>query len=174
MRILISGLLFTVWLPASVRAADREFSNVVDSISAHFQTRPIHIPMFGLVNMVAFVARPAGTKHIDLAVFENLDSWDRDGRNLSESIRTAVGGAWKPFVQARSSRSGEVVFVYMRPEGNDWRLLLVTVERHEAVVVQLQLNPDALQRWIVSPGDSVLSHISHQTHSSGRSRDLDP
>ena len=163
MRIFIAGLLCAASLPA----ADREFRDVVDSISNHFHTRPLHIPMFGLVNVVAFVARPAGAKHIDLAIFENIDSWDRDNRTLAETVRTAVGGSWRPFVHARSS--DEVVFVYMRPEGNDWRLLLVTVERHEAVVVQVQLNPDALQRWMMSPGQSAISHISHN-----RSRDLDP
>ena len=145
MRIFIAGVLCA----ASLGAADREFRDVVDSISDHFHTRPLHIPMFGLVNMVTFVARPAGAKHIDLAVFENLDSWDSDGRSLAASIRTAAGGSWRPFVQARSS--GEVVFVYMRPEGDDWRLLVVTVERHEAVVVQVQLNADAL-RWLPADG----------------------
>jgi hypothetical protein len=163
MRILIAGLLCAV----SLGAADREFRDVVDSISSHFHTHPLRIPMFGLVNMVAFVARPAGTRHIDLAVFENLDSRDTDRRNLAPSIRDAVGGSWRPFVQARSS--DEVVFVYMRPDGNDWRLLIVTVERHDAVVVQVQLNPDALQRWVTSPGESALSRISHS-----HSRDLNP
>ncbi len=167
MRALIAGLLCTM----SLGAADREFRDVVDSISNHFQTRPLHIPMFGLVNMVTYIARPAGTRHIDLAIFENLEPKDRDGRYLAESIRGAVGGSWKPFVHARSR--DETVFVYMRPEGSDWRLLLVTVERHEAVVVQLQLNPDALQRYVMSPDRSVLSHISHNMHSS-RDRDLDP
>ena len=162
MRVLIAGVLCAV----SLGAADREFRDVVDSISDRFHTRPLHIPMFGLVNMVTFVARPAGTKHIDLAVFEDLHSWNADGQGLAASIRSAVGGSWRPFVQARSAE--EVVFVYMRPEGNDWRLLVVTVERHEAVVVQVQLNADALQRWVMAPGESALSRISHT-----RSRDLD-
>jgi hypothetical protein len=62
----------------------------------------------------------------------------------------------------------------MRPEGSDCRLLVVTVERHEAVVVQLQLNPEALQRYVMSPDRSVLSHISRNVHSSSRGRDLEP
>src|SRR5689334_21259181 len=73
MRMLIAGLLCVIPLSA----ADREFRDVVDAISTQFQTRPLHIPMFGLVNLVTYVARPAGTRHIDLAVFENLDSRSR-------------------------------------------------------------------------------------------------
>ncbi len=157
MRTIASVLLFSV----CASAADREFRDVVDTISDRFHTRPLHIPMFGLVNFVTYVVRPAGTRHIDLAVFENLDTGDP--RGLAPSIRTAVGGSWKPFVQSRSS--SEAVFVYMRPEGNDCRLLVVTVEQHEATVVQLQLNPEGLQRWIKDPVRSAM-------HS--RSRDLDP
>ncbi len=165
MRFAAACLLLT--LPAS--AADREFRSVVDAISNEFHSHPLHIPMFGLVNAVAFVVRPAGAKHIDLAVFEDLDTRGSDGRALAATIRGAVGGSWKPFVQTRSDR--EVVSVYMRPEGNDWRLLVVSIERHEATVVQLQLNPDGLQRWLTFPRESVMTRLGT---SKSRDRDLDP
>ena len=153
MRILASGLLFTL----CATAADREFRDVVDAISDKVHQRPMHIPMFGLVNLVTFVAHPAGTRHIDLAVFENIHVLMERNQSLADSIREAVGGPWKPFVQTRSPH--EVVFVYMRPDGNnDWKLLVVSVERHEATVVQLQLDPDALARWVTSPRDSVMHH----------------
>src|SRR5437016_3946483 len=122
-------LLFVACLHA--QAADREFTDVVHAISAEFRTRPMHIPLFGLVNAVAFVVRPAGAKHIDLAVFENLDT---RGSDVGASIRAAVGGSWKPFIQVRSSKHGsdETVLVYMRPHGSDCKLLVATVERREA------------------------------------------
>jgi hypothetical protein len=164
MRALIPCLLFAL----SASAADREFRDVVDSISNRFNTRPMHIPMFGLVNAVAYVVRPAGTKHIDLAVFENLDNRRSPASETAEMIRKSVGGSWKPFVQSRTE--GEVAFVYMRPEGNDCRLLVITVEHHEATVVQLQLNPEGLQRWIKDPLHNAMMHSG--SHS--RSRDLDP
>ena len=138
---------------ASAQAADREFTDVVRVISDEFHTRPMSIPMFGLVNIVTAVVHPAGTRHIDLAVFEHLNSHDREGRNLSESILNAVGRSWKPFVQVHSRRNGhqETVFVYMRQQGNEWKLLVTAIERDEATVVQLLLNPDALARWMASP-----------------------
>jgi len=138
---------------ASVKAADREFTEVVRVISDEFHTRPTSIPFFGLVNVVTAVVHPAGAKHIDLAIFEHLGSHDRDGRALSESILNAVGRSWKPFVQVRSRKNGheENVFVYMRQEGRDWKLLVTAVERDEATVVQLKLNADALARWVASP-----------------------
>jgi hypothetical protein len=137
----------------SAKAADREFTEVVRVISDEFHTRPTSIPMFGLVNLVTAAVHPAGTRHIDLAVFEHLSAHDREGRNLSESILNAVGRSWKPFVQVRSRRDGheETVLVYMRQEGKEWKLLVTAVERDEATVVQLLLNADALARWMASP-----------------------
>jgi hypothetical protein len=138
---------------ASARAADREFSEVVRVISDEFHTRPTSIPLFGLVNVFTAAVRPAGTRHIDLAVFEHLSDHDRQGRNLTEAILNAVGRSWKPFVQVRSRRNGheETVLVYMRQQGNEWKLLVTAVERDEATVVQLLLNADALARWMASP-----------------------
>jgi hypothetical protein len=137
----------------SAQAADREFTDVVRVISDEFHTRPVSIPMFGLVNVFTAVVRPAGTRHIDLAVFEHLNSRDREGRDMLQSILNAVGRSWKPFVQVRSRRNGheETVLVYMRQQGREWKLLVTAVERDEATVVQLLLNPDALARWVASP-----------------------
>jgi hypothetical protein len=147
---LIASCLLTA---ASAEAADREFTEVVRVISDEFHTRPTSIPMFGLVNLITAAVHPAGTRHIDLAVFEHLSDRDRQGRNLPEAILNAVGRSWKPFVQVRSRRNGreETVFVYMRQEGKEWKLLVTAVERDEATVVQLLLNPDALARWMASP-----------------------
>lgn len=138
---------------ASARAADREFSEVVRVISDEFHTRPMSIPLFGLVNVFTAAVRPAGTRHIDLAVFEHLSDHDRQGRNLTEALLNAVGRSWRPFVQVRSRRNGheETVLVYMRQQGNEWKLLVTAVERDEATVVQLLLNADALARWMASP-----------------------
>ena len=138
---------------ASAQAADREFTEVVRVISDEFHTRPTSIPFFGLVNVFTAAVRPAGTRHIDLAVFEHLGDHDRKGRNLSEAILNAVGRSWKPFVEVRSRRNGreETVLVYMRQQGSEWKLLVTAVERDEATVVQLLLNADALARWMASP-----------------------
>ena len=135
------------------KAADREFTEVVHVISDEFHTKPTSIPMFGLVNLVTAAVHPAGTRHIDLAIFEHLSNRDREGRNLPESILNAVGRSWKPFVQVRSHKNGheETVLVYMRQEGKEWKLLVTAIERDEATVVQLLLNADALARWMASP-----------------------
>ncbi len=141
----------------AARATDREFKDIVAAISDEFHTRPMHIPLFGMVNMVTFLVRPAGARHIDLAVFENLNSRSRDGQDLTHAIRGAVGSAWKPFIQVWSSAKGrhETVLVYMKTEGRYCKLLVTSVEPNEATVVELKLDPAGLQRWMTSPRESA-------------------
>jgi hypothetical protein len=133
---------------ASLCAADREFSDVVRAIGDECHARPTHIPLFGMVNAFTAVVHPAGAKHIDLAVFENLDPEDRP---RAGTIQRAVGASWTPFIQVRSGGDHETVYVYMRQVGRDWKLLLVSMERAEATVVQLLLDADGLARWISDP-----------------------
>jgi len=160
MRTLRTVFIVCAVASTAAHATDREFSDVVNAISDEFHTRPTHIPFFGLVNLVTFVARPACTKHIELALFEHLDARDRDGRDLAQSIRRAVGSAWKPFVQVWSRHGGreETVLVYVRMEGHDCKFLVTSIEPSEATVVELKLNPEALQRWLVSPRESAGQH----------------
>jgi hypothetical protein len=157
MRLLPLALIASSFAAASAYAADREFTEVVHCISDEFHTRPTSIPFFGLVNVFAAAVHPAGAKHIDLAIFEHLDDRDRQGHNLPDAILRAVGRSWQPFVQVRSRREGhqETVFVFMRQDGKNWKLLVAAVEREEATVMQLLLNPDALARWLSDPESSA-------------------
>ena len=137
-----------LWCGAAAQAADREFSDVVRAIGDEYNARPTRIPFFGMVNLFTAAAHPAGAKHIDLAVFEDLHGYNRE---TADNIRRAVGAAWTPFIQVRSDRDHETVFVYMRQTGHDWKLLVVAMEHAEATVVQLLLDADGLARWLSDP-----------------------
>ncbi len=138
-------------------AVDRDFNDIVRLLAGEFRSRPERIPLFGLVNMVTFVARPAGTSHIDLAMFHDIQKHGPVGRNVSGLIEDTVGRGWAPFVRVRSRHKGfeEMVLVYLRTEGRDCRILLTAIERDEATVIQLRLNPEGLQRWIAAPLESA-------------------
>ncbi len=152
-----TALLLLAVLP--LPAADRGFNDVVEAISNRCHTRPTRIPLFGLVNAFTFVARPAGTSHIDLAVFENLN-----GHLDPAEIRQLVGAAWKPFVQSYSRKNRETTLIFLRTEGRDIRMLITNLERDEATVVELKLNPEGLRRWMDDPAhqhNGILNHGDH-------------
>lgn len=152
-------LLLLAGVAAIASAADREFADIVREISAEYHTRPVHIPLFGLVKTVVFVARPAGTKQMDLAVFENLQIEGHDGAALSRRIVQIAGATWKPFVRVRSSRAGhtETTLIFMRPDRSDAHLLIATLEPSEATIIHLKVNPDALRRWMDHPTGEALN-----------------
>lgn len=156
-RLLLPLVLAASCAPAF--AVERDFGDVVRALSDEFHTRPTRIPLFGLVNAFTFVARPAGARHIDLAIFENLSMAGRDTREVMDKVKRAVGRGWAPFVSVRSRRAGQeqLVLVYMRTEGRNCRLLVTSVEPNEAVVVELKVNPDGLRQWIGDPEESALS-----------------
>jgi hypothetical protein len=141
---------------AIVQGAERDFNEIVRAISDELHTRPLSIPFFGLVNAATFVAQPAGVKHIDLAVFENLALGDHAVKDVAEVIRKSAGGRWKPFIQVRSRE--ETVIVYMEEDRVDCRLLVASVETGEVTLVEVKLNPKGLQVWLNDPENSALHH----------------
>jgi|SRR5579864_964140 len=135
----------------AANAGGHEFKDVVNAICEQFQTKPMHIPMMGLAKFVVKVAHPAGTKQLDLAIFENLDDSKGDGADLIDSIRLAVGKDWKPFVQVRGENDDNVL-VYMAGKGADAKLLVVTAQHDETMVIEVRVSPEAMQKWMTSPG----------------------
>jgi hypothetical protein len=147
------------FLTPAAQAVDRDFKEIVQALSYEWRAKPTRIPLMGLVNFVSFVARPAGVRHIDIAVFENLNGRGVMSADLLARVEQTVGRSWKPFVKVVSRRKGseETVLVYMRTEGRDCNLLVTSVERNEATLVHLRLNPEGLERWISEPRDSALN-----------------
>jgi hypothetical protein len=142
---------------AVLQGAERGFDDIVHAIADRLHTRPLHIPFFGLVNFATFVAQPAGVKHLDLAVFQNLDLDDQGSRDLVQAIRMADGG-WQPFVRVHSR--AETVLVYMGQERNDCKLLVVTMRIGEVTLVELKLNPEGVRAWLREPAASAARNVA--------------
>ncbi len=156
--IVVAGCMLSC---AAVQGAERGFDDIVRAISDRLHARPLHIPFFGLVNLATFVAHPAGVKHVDLAVFEDLNLDEHAARDIAEAMRATDGG-WKPFVQVHSWKNGnqETVLVYLGGDPNDCKLLVMTLEPRDATVVEVRLNPEALQVWLNHPEDSASRSFS--------------
>jgi hypothetical protein len=142
---------------AVLEGAERGFDEIVQVISDQFHTRPLHIPFFGLVNAATFVARPAGVKHLNLAVFENLNVDDEGERDIAKAILMADGG-WRPFVKVHGH--AETVLVFMAQDRGDCKLLVVAIESGEATVVELKVSPEGLQAWLRDPDTAAAKSVS--------------
>jgi hypothetical protein len=147
--ILILALL--QMLPVPARAGDREFHLLVERMSATFQKRPMRF--LGWVNFLANRATPQGISHLHMAIFADIDpSRTPPGEELESSLASLVGPSYQPFVRVHDVRSGEWTCIYVRESGKEsFEMLIVSIDSTDAVVMKMQLEPDAMHEWVDEP-----------------------
>ena len=62
---------------------------------------------------------------------------------------------WQPFVRVQSRRNNELTCIYSSTSGQQWKLLIATMERREATIIRVKLNPNGMMRWIERPPHSA-------------------
>ena len=148
--------LLVVMLAISSAAcgADWEFDRVVKTIEHQYGLRQTHIPLMGVANFFVKVVRPGGATGFKLAVFENLRSGERDQQELDRFMDDIGGGDLHRLLRVHSRRDGESAYIYLGNLGRTTRMLLVTFDRNEATVMQVNLDVDAMLRMLNDPGQS--------------------
>jgi hypothetical protein len=151
----VSLLLALVSLaPVAAAAGDRQFDAIVRRIEAHYHHKPAHF--MGFASFIANRTRPEGIKNLRFAVFEDLDpSLSPPGNDFAEFVKHVAEPEFHPFVRVLSRRDGEQTLVFARPVGEDFELLVVCLERDEATVVKMRLNPEAMSEWVDEPVDQA-------------------
>ena len=131
------------------RAADRDFKLIVDHIKRHYHTNPKSSFALGIAGLFVKVAHPAGVKSMKLAVFEGLgEVGSNDGEALDEVLRGGLSPTWRPVVKVSSRKDREQTRIFLRDSGDDFEMLLVTIDNDEATVLQAKVSPDTLGQWI--------------------------
>jgi hypothetical protein len=133
----------------STAFAGSDFDLLVRAIESNYGTKRLQIPFMGVANFLVKVTRPAGTKDFKLAVFEHVD--DRLHPSADQLETTFQPQGWRPFVKVVSRKSGERVHIYARQSHRDHELLITTLERNEATMVQVRVDADRLARWVNDP-----------------------
>ncbi len=136
--------------PATAGAKDRQFNAIVREIEARYHRKPMRF--MGLVSFIANRSRPEGVKNLRFAIFEGLDaSAEPLGGDFAEFVARTAGPEFQSFVRIQSRRTGEQTQIFARPVGNDFELLLVCVERDEATVMKMRLDPERMSEWEDDP-----------------------
>lgn len=140
----VCGLLA---LAPSAKADD--FGRIVRHIEAGYHVHRNYRFLMSFAGVVVKCSHMAGVKAFKAAIFEDqqLPGAELDSR-LDELVQRASASGWQPLVKSLSRRSGERSYIYAQAGGNDMKLLLVSVEPNEAVVMQLKINPANLSKFI--------------------------
>lgn len=153
-RLLI--LLVLLCIPATTFAAD-PFKDIVRAIEKEYRVHHTGIPWFARV-----IIKPAmwgsGVSGLKLAEFENV-SLNSTGSQirLAEFVERNIGPEWQNIIRIRSRHANEITYIYMRPEGPRFTMLVVNVEPSEACVVQVKLKPSQLEKWTNDADDGTLA-----------------
>jgi hypothetical protein len=140
-----------VSLPQTARADDPEFDAITKHLKQRFNARRVSIPFLGLAKFFVRIVRPAGVKSFKVAIFEDLNlGAGQTDTGLSLIMRGALSSEWQPLVRTRS-RSGEQVYVYAREAGENVKLMVVTIDRTDAVVARVKLSPKRLREFLDNP-----------------------
>jgi hypothetical protein len=163
-RILALGLLSFILAAPSALSGDRDFQAIVSRLSVQYQKKPMRF--MGLLTFIANRFTPSGVSHLKLAVFEDLNpSRHPADADIDAFVQSVVAGAgFQPFVRVRSNRDGEQTLIYARETGKKLEMLIVSLERDEAVVLKMRLSPEAMDQWL----DEPVRKGRDSSHGSGR------
>lgn len=143
MKLLSRLMLFAICIPAVLPADD--FNGLVREFSRQTGAHQVYIPFFGLARFVVAVAHPAGTSELKLAVFENVNGRQMDFVDSSNDL--AFNAGWKRVVRV-CSKKGEATNIYTQTDGARLRMLITTVDRDDAVFVQMRIKPEELMKFV--------------------------
>jgi hypothetical protein len=144
----VAGAIIFLLLPN--RAYADEFGKIVHQIETTYHVHHNYSFLMGFTRvMVKCTGGFAGVKGFKIALFEDqhLSSSSPDS-DLDDVIQSAGDQGWRPLVKSYSRHSREHSYIYARQEGKDLKMLIVSVEPSEAVVIQVKVNPDKLAKFI--------------------------
>jgi hypothetical protein len=166
-KIAITGALAIALLTGVVNrvmAAADEFGAVVKTIEQFYHVKHQSIPLLARAGMkaVTTAARVRGGEYRRLAeagsikmVFFEDQSFDSRGgiATFKTSLTTAVGPTWSPLIQTVSPKDEEQTYIFIRNAAEKINVLVVTLERREGTVVQVNLSPRTLALLLQNPED---------------------
>jgi hypothetical protein len=125
-----------------------DFNAVVREVSASQGLRRVTIPFLGVARFVVWIVHPEGVHDFQVATFEGRGD-DVDGRGIGELLAKNAGAGFRPIVRVVSShRGGEWTFIYARPSGDEFEVMLATHDHSETTVVRAVVDVDRLQRAV--------------------------
>jgi hypothetical protein len=164
--VLTYGICLALIAPAATTASAKgdEFGAVVKAIEQFYHVKHQSIPFLARAGMKAATtaARIKGGQYrqlaeagsIKVAFFEDQNFNSRGGiATFKTALTNAVGATWSPLVQTLSPLEEAQTYIFIRNAGEKINVLVVTLERREGTVVQVNLSPRNLSLLLQSPGD---------------------
>jgi hypothetical protein len=168
------GLMLTL-LAGVALADDKSYSQVIQHIKSNYRAK--QQGFFGMMMLARFAVKfikPAGVKNFKLTMLRELDYANGpspENQDFHTFLRSKIGPEWMPLVTYSAPREQQWTYVYAAQEKDDMKLLVVTVQKKDAVVLQAKFNPSRLVEFMNNPqimGISLKDEHGHPTPAADR------
>jgi Domain of unknown function (DUF4252) len=135
----------------TANAQGKGYDKIVKHLETNYQAKKVRIPFMWLAKIAVKVVRPAGVKSFNVTLFENL-TFKRAtlDQEMQSAMSDSLGADWSPIIRVRS-REGEQVYMYMREEGENVRIMFVAIDKNNATVVRAKFNADKFIEFLNNP-----------------------
>jgi len=149
-------------LVPSVQANGDDFGSVVRMIEQFYHVKHEGIPFLARAGMKAATTaarikggtakRIAEAGSIKLAIFQDQE-FNSAGRfaKFRTSLNSALAQSWMAFVQTLSAKDEVQTYIFLRNAGDNFHVLVITIEQREATVVQIPLSQKNLALLMQDP-----------------------
>lgn len=146
------GIALVVSPALGARAEANSFDALVRALESKDGVTCTSPPFMWLARLVVRLAQPEGVTDVRLATFEGSGlSRVAGDASFGQLLQRVTEDGWSPLVRVRSRRQGQMTAVHVRRDGGHLSLLVVTINRGDAVIVQASVKPETLTRWLDEP-----------------------
>ena len=152
-------LLCCVANSANAKGGD-DFGAVVKLIERYYNVKHQSLPFLakaGIKTATTIARLKGGTAKriaesgsMKLAVFEG-QALTREFTEFRRSLNAQLTESWTPFVQFLSPAGPEQNYIFLRENGSKFDVLLVTIDSHDAAVIQVTVSPANLALLLKDP-----------------------
>ncbi len=154
-RLMIASMIllgaFAVTAPASL-AKPNEFDRIASHLKAKYKAKKVSLGFLWLARAAVKVIRPAGVKSFDMTLYKDLNvSLDSLDTEMQDAMRASFGPEWSSVLRIRANNQSDRVYMYLREDGKNVKIALVTVNTENAAVIRATFSPEKLAEFINDP-----------------------
>ena len=143
-------VLFCGAVPSAL-AKPGEHEAIARHLKSKYAAKKVSIPFMWVARAAVKVVRPAGVKSFNVTFFEDLKiSKESVDKEMRAAMRSSFGPEWSSILNVRS-RDGEQVYMYMKEDGKNIKIALVTIDGDDAAVIRATFSPEKLADFINNP-----------------------
>ena len=165
-KLTVAGLTLVLAVATPFRAlADRDgFNDVVKTIERFYHVKHQSLPFLARTGMKAMRTaakirggdwkRLAEAGSVRVVYFEDQNFNSRGQiATFKAAVNNTLGQDWSSLVQTLSPKEEEQNYVFIREDGTRFKVLVITIDRQDATVVQATLAPEVMKELLKNPDE---------------------